>query len=216
MENFFGHELMNICVEVSKKMNSNISQFSDNESMFYINYAGGDDLVIMGPASGILELSKVINERFSEYTLNKNITISGGITIQSPSAPIRFGIKEAEEYLSQSKTLDGKNGITLIHTSCKMNEYEQVLQQVNVFRKYITNQNISRTNFYNMMKVLDVENMEKYYRNIPILLYSLKRNVKNKEVRQDLISKISMVNMNCDQLKKLVLEMKLAIMQTRG
>lgn len=53
-------------------------------------------------------------------------------------------------------------------------------------------------------------------RNIPILLYSLKRNVKNKEVRQDLISKISMVNMNCDQLKKLVLEMKLAIMQTRG
>ena len=216
MENFFGHELMNICVEVSKKMNLNISQFSDNESMFYINYAGGDDLVIMGPASGILELSKVINERFSEYTLNKNITISGGITIQSPSAPIRFGIKEAEEYLNQSKALDGKNGITLIHTSCKMNEYEQVLQQVNVFRKYITNQDISRTNFYNMMKVLDVENMEKYYRNIPILLYSLKRNVKNKDVRQDLISKISMSNMNCDQLKKLVLEMKLAIMQTRG
>ena len=216
MENFFGHELMNICVEVSKKMNSNISQFSDNESMFYINYAGGDDLVIMGPASGILELSKVINERFSEYTLNKNITISGGITIQSPSAPIRFGIKEAEEYLNQSKILDGKNGITLIHTSCKMNEYEQVLQQVNVFRKYITNQDISRTNFYNMMKVLDVENMEKYYRNIPILLYSLKRNVKNKDVRQDLISKISMANMNYDQLKKLVLEMKLAIMQTRG
>ena len=47
-------------------------------------------------------------------------------------------------------------------------------------------------------------------------LYSLKRNVKNKNVRQDLISKISMANMNCDQLKKLVLEMKLAIMQTRG
>ena len=216
MENFFGHELMNICVEVSKTMNSNINQLSDNESMFYINYAGGDDLVIMGPASGILELSKVIKERFSEYTLNKNITISGGITIQSPSAPIRFGIKEAEEYLNQSKILDGKNGITLIHTSCKMNEYEQVLEQVNVFRKYITNQDISRSNFYNMMKVLDVENMEKYYRNIPILLYSLKRNVKNKDVRQDLISKISMVNMNCDQLKKLVLEMKLAIMQTRG
>lgn len=216
MENFFGHELMNICKDVSKKLNSSIQIFSDSESMFYINYAGGDDLVIMGPAAGILELAKEINIQFSKYTLNKNITISGGITIQSPSAPIRFGIQEAEEYLSQSKTLNGKNGITLIHTTCKMDEYTSILENVDTFKKYMDEGYISRTNLYNMMKVLDTDQEDMYLRSIPILLYSLKRNVSDVKVRQDLISRISSSSVDMDKLHKTVLEMKLAIMQTRG
>lgn len=215
-ENFFGHELMNICKDVSKRLNPNIQDKSDNGSMFYINYAGGDDLVIMGPAAGILELAKEINKRFREYTLNENITISGGITIQSPSAPVRFGIKQAEDYLNQSKMIDGKHGITLIHTTCRMNEYENLLNEVEVLKKYIDQDDISRTNFYNMMKVLDTDQEESYLRSIPVLLYSLKRNVNNIRVRQDLIARIGSSSIDMDNLKKTVLAMKLAIMQTRG
>lgn len=215
IENFFGHELVNICKEVSKSLNPDIDKQSDNETMFYINYAGGDDLVIMGPVAGIIQLADEINIRFNQYTLNKNISISGGITIQSPSAPIRFGIHEAEEYLSASKQLEGKNGITLIQTSCKMEEYHQMLKKVNEYRDYIKKGYISRTNFHNIMTILDTDQKNVYLKNVPVLLYSLKRNVKNNDIRQKLISDISSPKITMHELRKLVLEMKLAIMQTR-
>ena len=206
---------MNICKEVSKSLNPDIDRQSDNETMFYINYAGGDDLVIMGPVAGIIQLADEINIRFNQYTLNKNISISGGITIQSPSVPIRFGIHEAEEYLSASKQLEGKNGITLIQTSCKMEEYHQMLKKVNEYRDYIKKGYISRTNFYNIMTILDTDQKNIYLKNVPVLLYSLKRNVKNNDIRQKLISDISSPKITMHELRKLVLEMKLAIMQTR-
>lgn len=33
-------------------------------NIFYINYAGGDDLVIMGPIYGIVKLAYTIHEEF--------------------------------------------------------------------------------------------------------------------------------------------------------
>lgn len=213
MELFFGHHLVQICKDVSKDMNPMIDNQCDNESMFYINYAGGDDLVIVGPIAGILELAKVIHQKFKEYTLNDNITISGGITIQSPTFPIRFGIKEAEEYLSQSKLNDGKNSITVLNTTCKMDDFEAVLKKVNIFKSYIDDKKISRTNFYHIMHILDTDSEAFYLQSIPKLMYSLKRNVMDNKVRAHLIEEITRNDMK--SLKLLVLEMKLAIMQTR-
>lgn len=213
MEVFFGHHLVEICKDVSEKLNSQISVQSDNESMFYINYAGGDDLVIVGPIAGIIELSNQINKSFREYTLNENITISGGITVQSATAPIRFGIQEAEEYLEQSKKADDKNSITLLNTTCKMSKFDEVLQKANRFKSYIDGEKISRTNFYHLMTILDTDVQGTYLRSIPKIMYSLKRNVADDVVRNDLIEEIT--TKDIPSLKVLVLEMKLAIMQTR-
>ena len=213
IELFFGHHLVQICKDVSKNMNPAISNQCDNETMFYINYAGGDDLVIVGPIVGILELTRMIHQRFKEFTLNDNITISGGITIQSPTFPIRFGIKEAEECLSQSKLNDGKNSITILDTTCKMDSIDEVLKKVNIFKSYIDTNKISRTNFYHIMHILDTNDEVFYLQNIPKIMYSLKRNVSDDYVRARLIEDITCNNM--ESLKLLVLEMKLAIMQTR-
>lgn len=73
MEFFFGHEIKNICREVSLKINENIDDKVKNGTMFYINYAGGDDLVIIGSAYSIVELALEIHKRFTEFTNNKNI-----------------------------------------------------------------------------------------------------------------------------------------------
>lgn len=213
MEVFFGHHIVQICKDVSKDFNSIIGQYCDNDTMFYINYAGGDDLVIIGPIVGILELANAIHKRFKDYTLNENMSISAGITIQSPTAPIRFGIKEAEENLNQSKLNTNKNSITLLHTTCKMDDFDQILKQSNEFKAYIDEQKISRTNFYHIMHILDTDDEMIYLQSIPKLMYSLKRNVTDHSVRERLIEKITCNNIY--SLKILVLEMKLAIMQTR-
>lgn len=41
IELFFGYKLKQICLDLSKKLKNK------NENIFYINYAGGDDLVIL-------------------------------------------------------------------------------------------------------------------------------------------------------------------------
>lgn len=214
-EVFFGHHLVKICKDVSKEINPDIAKQSHNESMFYINYAGGDDLAIIGPAAGIIKLSLAINDKLNEYTLNDNISISGGINIQSPTYPVRFGIQEAEEYLEQAKENDGKNSVTLIHTTCKMKEFEEVLDKVDEYKSYIDNEKISRTTFYQIMNVLDTDSENLYLRSIPRILYSLTRNVSDVEIRNQLKNEIAASNITMNQLKVLVLEMKLAIMQTR-
>ena len=214
METFFGYHLIHICEKVSKELISNIKENTDNDNMFYINYAGGDDLVIIGPASGILLLAKEIDHSFHQYTTNKNLNISGGITIMSPSKPIRLGIKEAEENLSASKKVKGKHAITLLDRTIKLERYENVLETVNVFKEYIDKKNISRTCFYNMMSILDVNNIDEYYHSIPLLMYSLKRNVVNEHIRCELKKEIATKN-TIEEVYELVVEMKLAIMQTR-
>ena len=214
METFFGDHLIHICEKVSKELISNIKENTDNDNMFYINYAGGDDLVIIGPASGILLLAKEIDHSFHQYTNNKNLNISGGITIMSPSKPIRLGIKEAEANLSASKKVKGKHAITLLDRTIKLERYENVLETVNVFKEYIDKKYISRTCFYNMMSILDVNNIDEYYHSIPLLMYSLKRNVVNEHIRCELKKAIATKN-TIEEVYELVVEMKLAIMQTR-
>ena len=214
METFFGYHLIHICEKVSEELISNIKENTDNDNMFYINYAGGDDLVIIGPASGILLLAKEIDHSFHQYTNNKNLNISGGITIMSPSKPIRLGIKEAEENLSASKKVKGKHAITLLDRTIKLERYENVLEIVNVFKEYIDKKYISRTCFYNMMSILDVNNIDEYYHSIPLLMYSLKRNVVNEHIRCELKKEIATKN-TIEEVYELVVEMKLAIMQTR-
>lgn len=221
-EAFFGNKLVTICKEVSKDIDSNISRKTDNESMFYINYAGGDDLVIIGPVAGILKLAYEINNQLNKYTLNENITISAGMVLQSDSYPIRLGIQEAEEYLETSKNNEGKNSVTVLNTTEKMETFNNILKQTEIYKGYIINNQISRTNFYHLMKVLDVniedrEDAKEHLSNIPKVMYSLKRNIskENDSIREILVEKILNSAQNAKELKKLVLEMKLTIMQTR-
>lgn len=213
IEIFFGIHLETICLEVSDELNPDLQ---GEETMFYINYAGGDDLVILGPAAGILFLAQRINQRLNEYTQNENITISGGIYIQKPKEPVRFGIHEAEKFLSKSKELSNKNGITLIDTTCSFAEYDQVLKQMMEFRDWIQNKKINRTNFYNLMTLLNQDSFDKVVRNIPIVFYSLKRNVSDEQIRNKFVQSVSKLSQeSMDDLRKLVLSMKLAIMLTR-
>lgn len=214
MEMFFSLNLTEICKTVSKQLNTNIENIVDNNSMFYINYAGGDDLVVIGPVAGILILAQEIHNKFNKFTLNSNLTISAGIHIQGPKEPIRFGIQAAEENLEKSKSMLGKNSITLVNTTCKFDEYGLILEKVNHYKKMIDEQKISRSTFYNYMTILDIDNFENFYGLVPKLLYSLKRNVKDNTVRSLLVKEISTIK-EIPALRKLVLEMKLAIMQTR-
>ena len=195
MEFFFGHEIKNICREVSLKISENIDDIK-NGTMFYINYAGGDDLVIIGSAYSIVELALEIHKRFTEFTNNKNITISGGINFQNDKKPIRFGVQMAEEALSMSKDGD-KNAITLLNTTVPFVEFEELLVEVKEICKFILEGKLSRTMLFNLMSNIRDKSYMEFVCLIPRIQYILYRNVKDQKLldsmRYRLILKLVML-----------------------
>ena len=213
MEFFFGHEIKNICREVSLKINENIDDKVKNGTMFYINYAGGDDLVIIGSAYSIVELALEIHKRFTEFTNNKNITISGGINFQNDKKPIRFGVQMAEEALSMSKNGD-KNAITLLDTTVPFVEFEELLIEVKEICKFISEGKLSRTMLYNLMSNIRDKSYMEFVCLIPRIQYILYRNVKDQKLLESMRYRLTKVKTDID-VKQYVLILKLVLLFTR-
>ena len=213
MEFFFGHEIKNICREVSLKINENIDDKVKNGTMFYINYAGGDDLVIIGSAYSIVELALEIHKRFTEFTNNKNITISGGINFQNDKKPIRFGVQMAEEALSMSKNGD-KNAITLLDTTVPFVEFEELLIEVKAICKFILEGKLSRTMLYNLMSNIRDKSYMEFVCLIPRIQYILYRNVKDQKLLESMRYRLTKVKTDID-VKYYVLILKLVMLFTR-
>ena len=213
VEIFFGQRLKEICVKVTKEINA----FEDN--MFYINYASGDDLVILGPVYGIIKLANEINKEFNYYVNNENITISAGIYIQNEKKPIRFGIQYAESYLGQSKNYSSKgkivkNAITIMDTTLNFTDYNQLIEIVEKYRGYIKEKKISRTSFYALMNYLQVETLDQYFEIIPKIQYMLIRSNMEENIRIEFSKEITQIR-SIKELPKVVLMMKLVILLTR-
>ena len=84
----------------------------DVSNIFYLIFAGGDDLVIVGPWDRIIDLARKVRKAFKDFTChNPNISISAGIYICKPKFPISIAADKAEEALKQSKD-KGRNRIT--------------------------------------------------------------------------------------------------------
>lgn len=215
MEFFFGHEVKKICLDVSEDIRADIEKETFNKSMFYINYAGGDDLVIIGSAYSITKLALEIHKRFSEFTGNKNITISGGIHFQNDKRPVRFGVQEAETQLEMSKSGD-KNAITLMNTTVPFHAFESLLNTVYEMCQFIEETKLSRTMLYNIMSFVRDSSYNEYVYLVPRIQYTLFRNIekKNQDILQYMKKELSVIK-NDEDVRKFVLKLKLVMLFTR-
>lgn len=89
------------------------------DSLFYIVYAGGDDLLIIGPWDQTIELAHQLYTDFRAYTCqNPNITLSAGLTLVKPHFPVQRFVELADEALKKSKNPpnereEGRNQVTV-------------------------------------------------------------------------------------------------------
>lgn len=104
----------------------------DVSSIFYLIFAGGDDLVIVGPWDRVIDLARRIRKAFKDFTChNPNITLSAGIYICKPKFPISIAAEKAEDALKQSKDT-GRNRITVMKETAvwdKEDERSRVYQK---------------------------------------------------------------------------------------
>jgi CRISPR-associated protein Csm1 len=100
MELFFGGRLDALCGDVAAKA-------------FYTVYAGGDDLLILGPWDQTVILAQRLYQDFRRYTCcNENVTLSAGVLLVKPHFPIHRFARLADEALEEAKSA-GRDRITV-------------------------------------------------------------------------------------------------------
>lgn len=90
------------------------TQFKD----CYTVYSGGDDLLLVGPWTTIVNLSQVIAEKFAAYVgHNPNVTLSAGIAVTKPKFPIAKSSNLADEWMKKAK--QERNALHLFGVTAK-------------------------------------------------------------------------------------------------
>ena len=174
----------------------------------YINYAGGDDLLIIGPWDSIVELASDIRRNFKEFTCqNDDINISGGVSIISNKFPIGRAASLAGDLLEKSKD-QGRNRISVFgETVCWDTKdlkkgFHELLDFSFMLEDHVAERNVSKGFIYSLMRMwqsnfgygegpIDKIRLEKRA-HIPLLKYKLARTVK-KEIRENLDKQIQQV-----------------------
>ncbi len=79
----------------------------------YVVYAGGDDLLLIGPWRQSLELLRHLHKQFSQFVGNPEITISAALELVHPDEPLNRSVRHAEERLARAKG-GGRNKVCAI------------------------------------------------------------------------------------------------------
>jgi CRISPR-associated protein Csm1 len=80
----------------------------------YTVYAGGDDLLLIGPWLTTIRLAQRLRRDFDEFSNgNPNLTLSAGIELLDPAEPLNRAVARAEERLEAAKKA-GRNRVGLI------------------------------------------------------------------------------------------------------
>jgi len=145
---FFSGYLNTICSFVSPQNSQRAAS-----GLFYILYAGGDDLFIVGPWYEVLLLAKQINEEFHAYCAeNPQMSISAGYAQVKPRYPVQKFAELAKQAEQRAKN-DGRNRLHLFNQSVvwKGDEgLDWLLEQVEEWRKAINGKEMNRGMIYDL------------------------------------------------------------------
>lgn len=97
--------------------------------LIYTLYAGGDDLLLVGPWNIVLDFAGFLAREFEvgpaqEYS---PLTLSAGITLTPYRVPIRHAVERAEELLESAKQRPGKNRCAALGADWSWKQHESVV-----------------------------------------------------------------------------------------
>jgi CRISPR-associated protein Csm1 len=94
----------------------------------YTEYAGGDDLLFVGPWNTIFSLALDIHQSFTKYTChNPDLTLSASIVMEHAQSPIASLVRAAENLLYKAKD-EGRNRIGIFDKTLSWNDFDMALK----------------------------------------------------------------------------------------
>ncbi len=117
----------------------------------YVVYAGGDDLLLIGPWRQSMELLVEVRKAFARYVGNPQITISAALELSHPDEPLNRSVRGAEERLERAKEA-GRNRVCAIdETPLEWDEFEQQLRNSEKLVEHMRTGDLSQGFVYRML-----------------------------------------------------------------
>ena len=97
--------------------------------LIYTVYAGGDDLLLVGPWNVILDFAGALAKEFESGPGRQYepLTLSAGIALSSYRVPIRHSVERAENLLEQAKGREGKNSCAALNAVWTWDSHKEVV-----------------------------------------------------------------------------------------
>lgn len=146
----------------------------------YTIYAGGDDLLLVGPWDVIVGFAGELHEQFNagpggEYDL----TLSAGIAVSPYRTPIRHAVERAETLLEAAKKRDGKSSCAALDSIWKWERHGRIIGDGDRLAGWINGDRASRALLQRLLKLAESEEPVRTAR----WAYQVQRNIRDPEVR---------------------------------
>jgi CRISPR-associated protein Csm1 len=223
---FFSGWLSNMCdklfhqwkAEESAKHEKDRNTYAAKvQGLFYILYAGGDDLFIIGPWYQVLRMAERLNDDWRKYVCqNTNVTLSAGIMMAKPHYPIQRMASEAGTSLEEAKEA-GRNRICVFGEIVPWREDANSFSDLMAFScdliEWVIKDKVPRTLIHDVGQMT-----RKYYGSQmdkpsqlmwhPMLYYTLARRTGD-EIREELAAKI------INHMEKIIIPVSIVSLATR-
>ncbi|MDX9745944.1 MAG: type III-A CRISPR-associated protein Cas10/Csm1 [Syntrophales bacterium] len=127
----------------------------------YTVFAGGDDLLLIGPWNRIMDLAGVLQVQFADFTCqNSEIHFSAGICLKKPNTPLRKLALDVEQALEASKDRD-RNKITVFGETVTWEEYARLRQIKETMKQWQEDKLINNAMLFRLNVFIDLANLER-------------------------------------------------------
>ncbi|MFZ4437620.1 MAG: type III-A CRISPR-associated protein Cas10/Csm1 [Syntrophales bacterium] len=166
------------------------SEFRD----MYTVFAGGDDLLMLGPWDQALRFSRRVRAEFGQFTCgNPAFTLSAGVAVVKPRLPIYAAIGYAEDLLDKAKeqcatgAVNPKNQLSIMGDIIKWDKVDTLQQEADRLAAWQKGKNLSM-GFVRLLldssehfRAFKKTGKTSHLRFVPMLAYGIARNIPAKE-----------------------------------
>lgn len=154
---------------------------SESWPSLYTIYAGGDDLLIVGPWNIIMDFAGELSKEFKARVGDKyDLTLSAGIALTPYRVPIRRAVERAEVLLDSAKDREGKSSCATLNSIWKWQDHKRVIGDGKKLARQVVDGEVSRSL---LQRLLDLAGSEETTR-MARWVYQVQRNVRNPEIRR--------------------------------
>lgn len=200
------------------------SEFRD----VYTVYAGGDDLLMLGPWEQVLRFSKRVRYEFRQFTCgNPAFTLSAGVALAKPRLPIYAAIGYADALLDEAKQRIAigantpKDQLAALGDIIKWDDYGELHDEAEKLAGWQEEKRFSSGFVRQLLdsaeqfRVFKETGETQHLRFVPMLAYSISRNLPAKE--NELIEwAADLTNLTSPKLKHLTYMANYAIQTNRS
>lgn len=166
------------------------SEFRD----VYTVYAGGDDLLMLGPWEQVLRFSQRVREEFRQFTCgNPAFTLSAGVALAKPRLPIYAAIGYADALLEQAKEKtaisagESKDQLATLGDIIKWDDYGKLHDEAEKLAGWQEDKRLA-TGFVRQLldsaeqfRAFKKTGETRHLRFVPMLAYAISRSIPAKE-----------------------------------